>query len=414
MLRSILTVRGLGAGLGPALAGLAASLVGIGLARFGYSALIPALVQEGWFGGAAAAYLGAANFTGYLAGALLADRMAMTIPSAALLRGMMLAVSLSFLACAAPLPFAWFFAWRFVAGYAGGVLMVLAAPAILSRVPASRRGAVGGIIFSGVGIGIVLAALLVPALVRLGLGQAWLALGILSLALTAHAWRRWPAEPIPHLAKTDEAGLPRALPVALKGLCLAYALNAVALVPHFVFLVDYVARGAGRGLEAGAQAWVLFGLGALIGPLLAGLVADRIGFARALRWGLAAQAATIAVPALTAGVIPVAVSGFLVGALTPGIVPLVLGRVRELAAGEDHRRAWGLCTSAFAFGQAGAGYGYSYLFDATDGSYRVLFAIGASAVALALAVESATARADKGRHVAAGRAGSPSDGGKAR
>ena len=56
------------------LAGLAASLVGVGLARFAYTPLIPALIAVGWFSPADAAYLGAANLIGYLAGALLASR----------------------------------------------------------------------------------------------------------------------------------------------------------------------------------------------------------------------------------------------------------------------------------------------------------------------------------------------------
>ena len=54
------------------LAGLCASLVGIGLARFAYTPLIPVLVTEQWFDPAQAAYLGAANLAGYLAGALSA------------------------------------------------------------------------------------------------------------------------------------------------------------------------------------------------------------------------------------------------------------------------------------------------------------------------------------------------------
>ena len=53
------------------LAGLCAVLVGIGLARFAYTPLIPALIDAQWFTAAQAAYLGAANLAGYLAGALL-------------------------------------------------------------------------------------------------------------------------------------------------------------------------------------------------------------------------------------------------------------------------------------------------------------------------------------------------------
>ena len=56
------------------LSGLSATLVGIGLARFAYTPLIPALIAARWFDPAQAVYLGAANLAGYLAGALLAPR----------------------------------------------------------------------------------------------------------------------------------------------------------------------------------------------------------------------------------------------------------------------------------------------------------------------------------------------------
>src|SRR5258707_15311914 len=52
-----------------AAAGLCASLVGLGLARFAYTPLIPALIAAKWFSPPDAVYLGAANLAGYLAGA---------------------------------------------------------------------------------------------------------------------------------------------------------------------------------------------------------------------------------------------------------------------------------------------------------------------------------------------------------
>jgi hypothetical protein len=54
-----------------ALSGLCASLVGIGLARFAYTPLIPPLISEHWFSESAAAYLGAANLAGYPLGAII-------------------------------------------------------------------------------------------------------------------------------------------------------------------------------------------------------------------------------------------------------------------------------------------------------------------------------------------------------
>src|ERR1700742_3544217 len=75
-----------------------ASLVGIGLARFAYTPLLPAIIDAHWFVPSAAAYLGAANLAGYLAGALLGRPMAARIPGPMLLRGLMLLATAGFFA----------------------------------------------------------------------------------------------------------------------------------------------------------------------------------------------------------------------------------------------------------------------------------------------------------------------------
>ena len=101
------------------LSAFCASLIGIGLARFAYTPLLPALIGEHWFAPAAAAYLGAANLAGYLVGALAGRPLSARAPLALVLRAMMLAATAAFFACAYPLGFAWFFVWRFVAGVTG-------------------------------------------------------------------------------------------------------------------------------------------------------------------------------------------------------------------------------------------------------------------------------------------------------
>ena len=136
------------------LSGLSGSLVGIGLARFSYTPLLPAIVAAGWFDPSNAAYLGAANLAGYLGGALLAAPLASRIKTAAVLNAMMLLATAAFFASAWPIDFAWFFVWRFASGLAGGVIMVLAASSILPHTAPARRGLVSGAIFMGVGLGI--------------------------------------------------------------------------------------------------------------------------------------------------------------------------------------------------------------------------------------------------------------------
>jgi predicted MFS family arabinose efflux permease len=379
------------------LAALSANLVGIGLARFAYTPLIPALIAAGWFSPSAAVYLGAANLAGYFAGALGARWVAARIGEVPTLRAAMLLTALSLFACALPLGFAWFFLWRSLSGATGGVLMALAAPTAMPVVPASRRGLAGGAIFTGVGIGIAASGTLVPLLMRRGLAATWLGLGAVALALTVLVWTSWPDRTKRAIAPESAPRQTGASSWRLQALYLEYALNAVGLVPHMVFLVDFIARGLDLGLAAGARYWILFGAGAVVGPLLAGRLGDRIGFRRTLRLAFVLQMVAVAVPLVSTSRLSLALSAFVVGAFVPGIVATTSGRSRELLPGNPvaQAAAWSYCTTAFAIGQAIAGYGFSYIFAQVEHGYPILFGLAAAALAVALAIDFAAAAAPR-------------------
>ena len=365
------------------LSGLCGSLVGIGLARFAYTPLIPAVVAAGWFSPSDAAYLGAANLSGYLLGALGARAAARAASVPWTLRGAMLFATLSFFACAQPVAFPWFFVWRFLAGVAGGFIMVLAAPAVLALVPAGHRGRVGGAIFTGIGLGIAASGVLVPPLLRVGLPATWLGLGGVAAALTLLAWRGWPVA----AAAVVEGGRQR-LGLAVVTVIAEYGLNAFGVVPHMIFLVDFVARGLGRGMGAGAACWIAFGIGAMFGPSLAGALADRIGFRAALRFALFAETVAVAAPVFSTATFVLWASAAVTGAFTPGVVPLTLGRIHlALRPGsEAARSAWGAATVAWAVGQALGAQAFSVVFART-GSYVPLFATGAFLLLVAFLID---------------------------
>ena len=338
------------------LAALSANLVAIGLARFGYTPLIPALIAAGWFAPSAAVYLGAANLAGYLAGALAARRVGQALGAAKTLRGAMALTAASLLACAFPLGFGWYFVWRFVSGLTGGAAMALAAPAVLADLPPERRAIAGGAIFTGVGLGIAASGTLVPALVEWGVREAWFGLAALALALTAVDLARLAAGRGPGPVVLAA----RLLRPRSGALYLEYALIAAGQVPHMVFLVDFIARGLGQACR-GVAYWIVFGLGALVGPLVAGHLGDRFGFRSPLRLLFAWQAACVA-PAVGhrcragAGAVELGRSARSCRA----VVAIVIGRTHELLPGDPTRQAaaWSSCTPAFALGQAVAGYVY--------------------------------------------------------
>src|SRR4051812_44966205 len=126
--------------LRPAFAGAAATLSGIGLARFAYVPLFPAMVAAGWVTGAEGGVLGAVNFARYLIGVLGGRGLGRRLGTARALDAGVGLAALAFAACALNGGLAWLALWRAAAGVAGGVLMALAGPAVQGAVPPERRG----------------------------------------------------------------------------------------------------------------------------------------------------------------------------------------------------------------------------------------------------------------------------------
>jgi predicted MFS family arabinose efflux permease len=362
------------------MAAAAAVLVGIGLARFAYAPLLPAVIAQGWFAPGDAAYLGAANSLGYLAGALAARDLASRVGGREVLRAAMLLATVSLAACSGPMPFIWFFIWRLLSGIAGGLIMILAPSMALALVPTLQRGTAGGLMVTGVGLGIAASGTLVPLMIRWGLTQAWLGLALVALALTTFSWGGWRAT-----TQTSSVG---GAERRFGGVCLSYGLCGVGLGPHMVFLVDFVARGLGRGLDDGALTWVLFGAGALCGPIIVGQIVDRLGPERASRLVIAAEAVAVALLLLPSSMASLGASALLGGLVASGITTAMLSRI-GMRAGADHairQRGWTQATIAWAMGQAAGTYGMAWLYNRT-GDYRVLFVASLAALAAAAIVE---------------------------
>ncbi len=352
----------------PILAGICATLTGIGLQRFAYAPLLPAIVQAGLLSGGAAGALGAVNLGGYLFGAALAPAAGRAVGLRGALRGAMLAAVLGFLLCAVPGGFAWLAPWRVLTGFAGGVLMVLAGPAVQQVVPQSMRGLAAGLVFAGVGTGIVIGALLIPVMLPAGLPAAWLALAGLAFALTLLSWRFWPDVPAPRPMR-----LPRLRGPAGR-LVLAYAGAAVAQTAHMVWWPDYIARGLGQGTAIGANYWILYGFAGACGPALWGRLGDRFGAAPMLRLAMAVQALALALPLIGTSQALLVLSTLCGGATAIGLTALTLTRARDLA-GEEASAVWRVSTATFGLAQTLTGFLMAWLYTATQG-HAALFATG--------------------------------------
>jgi len=177
-------------------------------------------------------------------------------------------------------------------------------------------------------------------------------------------------------------------------LAAAYAIDAFGYVPHTAFWSDFIASELGYGVAAGGIHWALFGVGALLGPVVLGRAAGRFGFRRVLTAGFAVKAAAVGLPVVATSPIALGLSSVLVGALVPGIVASVSGRLSEIVPADRLPARWGLLTAIFAVAQALAGWAQSALYGAA-GTYTVLFPLAAGALVLSTILVFASGETDR-------------------
>ena len=374
------------------IAAMGAIFVGLGLARFAFGPLQPAMVIDGWFSGSTSSLLTAANLAGYLFGALAGARLARRFPAVTVIRVMMVLTAFSFFACADnSLPFAWFFGWRVVSGVTGGILMALSGPTILAYVAEKRRPLIGETLLYGITVGIIFAGAIMPVLIDDSVSLAWVVLGALALLTTAATWGLWPpSPPAPPLPSGEKPPEGRLLP-------LQYGLVSIGVVPQMVFLVDYIARDVGLGVTDASHYLLVYGLGSLAGPVLYTFATGKIGLRTTLRAGIIVQLVSCVLLLVGESTAFLGAASFLAGLGMPGMVAAFLLRSQQISEGnvDAHRALWGATTAAFAVGQAIAAFGTSYLLDRFgEGGigYPLLFGAGAACLAAAFALDFAIRR----------------------
>lgn len=350
--------------------GLSTTFVALGMGRFSFTPLMPMLVSEGTASKVEIPQVAALMMAGYTLGAIVAAWCGRRFGARLTIRCCLVVITAALLGEALPVPLAVHALLRFLCGAAGALLVVLAPALLLQAAGPGGRGRVAGLTYTGIGLGTLVSGAVVPLAVTVS--TASLALGVLSaIAMVGSLWL--PADPVKDHAASHAPATTRSLSVGL--ITIAYALDAFAYVPHTALWGTFVAQELGRGVAVAGHHWVLFGLGAMCGPLLTARVAGWIGFQRALALGLAVKASLIALPWLSQAPWALVISITGVGAMVPGTVTLLSGRLMEL---DPKRMAfrWGFATSAFAIVQAAAGWTHAALY-AHFGSYLPLFPIAA-------------------------------------
>ena len=359
-----------------------ASAVSLGLARFSYALLLPAMRADlGWSFFTAGA-MNTGNAAGYLVGALLAPRWLARFGARAVLIAGGLGATLMLAAHGLVLGDAALMCLRFGVGVAsaasfvgGGLLAARLAGGALSA------GLVLGIYYGGTGLGIVASAWLVPPLAERHAPHAWqgawwalAAAALVATATTASATRHLAVPPTRGAARVSFRWAP--MRYALAG----YLMFGLGYIGYMTFVITLLRQ---QGLSAAQTVgfFTLLGAGVVASSWLwAGLLQRcRGGQALALLNALLAVATLL--PVLSAHPVVVFASGGLFGAVFLSVVASTTALVRHILPSTAWPGGIAAFTIVFAAGQIVGPSAVGWVADGAGGLAR---GFAASAAALAL------------------------------
>ncbi|WP_165396583.1 YbfB/YjiJ family MFS transporter [Streptomyces sp. F001] len=296
--------------------GLAAGpVVALGFTRFAYALLLPSMRTELDWSYAAAGGLNTANALGYIIGAGSGAWWSRRFGAGRSFVGGMVISALALLGSGLTGDFTALSVLRFVGGLSTAVTFVVGS-ALVSRVHTGgrqqRSAALVGVYMAGVGIGVVLSGVVVPAALSAwgtsGWQAGWLLMGVLALlAVGPAAWavRAVPAAP-PATASRGGSRLRRMVPSFVW-----YVLFGAGYVSYMTFVVALL-RDQGLSTWSAAAFFIVLGAASALATLLVwGRIIGR------LRGGLAPALVSAVV---LVGVLPVLLADGLAAAIVSAIV----------------------------------------------------------------------------------------------
>lgn len=345
-----------------ALAGALALAIAMGIGRFAFTPLLPMMLHDGVIDLQGGSTLATANYLGYLAGAILCmllpallRRFGRSMPdSARLVRFALVMTSVLTLAMAYAVPALWP-VWRFASGVISAVAFVYISGWCLARLAALKHAHLGGVIYTGPGIGIALSGLGAFAMTAAGANGSlgWIVFGVAALAITAVIWPVFAPAAVASAATLHADGgthqARRGWTLEEMLLTFAYGLAGFGYIITATFL-PVIARAALPGSAWVDLFWPLFGVAVAIGALLTRVIPSTVD-----RRSLLAVCYVLQGLGVLSSLMVPTTGGFVAGSILLGlpftaITLFGMQEVRRLRSNEP-TAFMGLMTAAYGIGQ---------------------------------------------------------------
>lgn len=250
------------------LIGLVALAIAMGIGRFAFTPMMPLMLRDGTLSAVAGTEWAAANYAGYLGGALTASVFARA-PRRGLQIGLLGVVLTTLLIAAVDAGLSGFgLALRAAAGVFSAWVLVCASSWCLSELVRRHATTRGGWIYVGVGTGIALTGLMT----WLGGAQSarilWIELGVLAALGSVYVMRSLHRQAGPPVPVADRADLGAAAPAAVAaggnlGLVLCYGAFGFGYIIPATYLPTMARQLVSDPLVFGLT-WPIFGMAAAV------------------------------------------------------------------------------------------------------------------------------------------------------
>ena len=339
----------------------------LGLARFAYGLLVPAMRDELGWSLAKAGTLTTANSLGYLVGALAAGPLARRLTETAIFRLGMVCTAAALAANAATSSYLALLLTRAAAGVSGA-LVFIAGGVLASRAAASRGSALPvSIYFAGAGLGIATSGTVIPPLLSHHPGRwplAWVGLAAAAGLAAIFSWTAAADGTAGEAGGAVDSGgvgggaVPLAdwrAVAAMWRVAVAYLLFAGGYIAYITFLSAYLTAHHASVAQV-AVTWAALGVAAIVEPALWSRPLHAWPGARTLAAALAALSASAIVAIISAAPAVVIISAIGYGVSFLVVPSAITSLVHAAVPRPNWTAALAAFTVVFAVGQMAGPY----------------------------------------------------------
>jgi predicted MFS family arabinose efflux permease len=336
-----------------AMAGALVIAASMGIGRFAYTPLLPAMQETLAWSVAEAGDIASANYLGYLLGAVLASALVHRRQRLHGLLAGMLASAITTFAGAWVVAYPFWLTLRFVAGVASAFCLVLGTAVVVEVFVRHARPQLGSVYFAGLSLGIIGSVLIIEAAraTNYSIFVQWGLLGMVSFAMLGSAWLVLRTQKFDSAfsgqSSTAESG--KLSNASLHRLIIAYGLFGFGYVVTATFIVA-MARQFDNATLLEPLTWIVVGLVGAPSLFFWQQLSARIGVFTALRLAYGIEAVGVLLAGVASNAVAVVCGGALLGATFMAITAMGFNAARKLAGmNQDKAIAW--MTVSFGVGQ---------------------------------------------------------------